>query len=207
MSRRCRRLSRSLAEAVRASVGGELIRRGHVVRGLRRTPLVAGALIAGVLLALHGVGRLAGETATLRLVGLVLVLSSGFVFDDAAARILQASPYPLVRRMVLRIGYVAAVGVPIWALALVRVQPSLNAAAGLTAEVLAGLAVVWATAAWGRRWGFDEPGVATAPVLLGLLYLPVIIPRARTLALPVLVGAAVLLILAMRDPAARRWRL
>ena len=91
---------------------------------------------------------------------------------------------------------------------------------GLTVELLAALAVVWATAAWGRRRGVDEPGIATAPVLLGLLFLGTMHPRVRLLVGPgpqwlaahlrwaaVLACAAALLAVAMRDvttPAVRR---
>ena len=201
-----------------ASVARELIRTGHLVRGLRRAPLVVGALTVGGLLALYRADDPAGGIGSLRMIGLILVLGSGFALDDAAAPTLQASPYPLVRRMCLRIGCTATVVVPLWTFALTRVH-HVSLAVGLTIELLAGLAVVWAAAAWGRRWGFDEPGIATAPVLLALLYLAVAVPRTRLLVGPgpqwlaahlrwtaVLAAAVALLAFAMRDPMTRRPR-
>ena len=195
-----------------ASVGSELIRTGYLMRGLRRAPPAVGALTVGGLLTLFRAGDPAGGIGALRAVGLTLVLGSGFALDDAAAPTLQASPYPLVRRMCLRIGCAGAVVVPLWTLALVWIH-HLSLAVGLTVELLGALAVVWATAAWGRRLGFDEPGIATAPVLLGLLYLAIALPRTQLLVEPgpqwlaahlrwaaVLAGAATLLAVAMRDP-------
>jgi len=207
------------------SVAAELIRTGHLVRSLRLAPLVVGAVAVAATLLLHHGGPPSG-IVPVRLVGLILALGGGFVLDDAAAPTLQASPYPLARRLGLRIGCAAAVVVPLWTLVLVRLLPPgagrVSLALGLTVELLAATAVVWAAAAWGRRRGLDEPGVATAPVLLGLVFLGGVHPTARLLVGPgpqwfaahlrwaaVLVCAAALLALAMRDPAARRrpiWR-
>ncbi len=205
------------------SVAGELIRTGHLVRGLRLAPLVVSALTVAGVLALHRAGGPAGEITPLRVVGLILALGSGFALDDTAAQTLQSSPYPLVRRLWLRIGCAAVVVVPLWTIALWQLLPAATGSAhrvslsvGLTVELLAALAVVWATAAWGRRRGLDEPGIATAPVLLGLLFLGAMHPRARLLVGPgpqwsaahmrwatVLACAAALLAVAMRE--SRRW--
>jgi hypothetical protein len=202
------------------SVAAELIRSGHLVRGLRVAPLVVGAVSVGVVPALPHAGVGISPVTVLRVVGLILVLGGAFAFDDPAARTLQAIPYPLARRLWLRAGCAAAVVVPLWSVVLLL--PSVSGgsmvsrwslALGLTVEVLAELAVVWATAAWGRRRGVDEPGIAAAPVLLCLVLIGAMNPRARLFVGPgpewlaahlrwtaVLVCAAALLALAMRDP-------
>jgi hypothetical protein len=193
------------------SVAGELIRTGHLLRSLRRAPLVVGAVAVAAALALHYAGATSG-ILPLRVVGLILVLGSGFALDDAAAPTLQASPYPLARRLWLRIGSVTAVVVPLWTVVLAPAARSL--ALGLMVELLAALAVVWATAAWGRRRGLDEPGIATAPVLLGVVFLGAVHTRVALLVGPgsewlaahlrwaaVLGIGVALLTLAMRDPA------
>lgn len=84
---------RAAATAMTASVASELIRTGHLVRGLRLAPLIVGAVAVGAALALHHGG---------------------------------VPPDPIAS------------------------------------------AVVCAAAAWGRRHALDEPGIATAPVLLGV---------------------------------------
>lgn len=117
--------------------------------------------------------------------------------------------------------------VPLWTIAAWRLLQAAPASAdrvsvsiGLTVELLAALAVVWATAAQGRRRGLDEPGITTAPVLLGLVFLGTMHPKARLLVGPgpqwpaahmrwaaLLACAAALLAMAMCDvttPAVRR---
>ena len=156
------------------SVALELVRSGYLVRSVRVVPLVVGAVAVATLWA-HPSG-VADVTGPLRVVGLVLALAGGFVLDDAAAITLQASPYSLARRLWLRIGCAAAVIGPLWGIALVRLlshAPASQRATlglGLTVELAAALAVVWAAAAWCRRRGVHEPGIATAPVLLGLIF-------------------------------------
>ncbi len=201
------------------SVAGELVRTGYLLRSLRPVPLVAGAVAAAAVLVLHHGGALTGVTSV-RVVGLVLALGCGFLLDDPAAPTLQPSPYPLARRLWLRIACAAAVVVPLWSVGLILLLPRAvdrrPVALGLTVELAAGLTVVWAVAAWGRRRGVDEPGVATAPALLGLVFLATMNPQVRLLVGPgphwvaahlrwaALLGvAAALLVLAMRDPAAR----
>jgi len=169
-----------------ARVARELIRAGHLVRGLRWAPLHVGTVTVGLLLVLRLSGLAVTGVMAARVVALVLALGSGFALDDQAASTVQASPYPLARRLWLRIAATAALVVPLWTLALplVRVDPVLSLRLGLTVEFLAALAVVWATAAWCRRRGLDEPGVATAPVLLGLLVVCALYPRAPMLVPP-----------------------
>ena len=158
------------------------------------------------------------------MLGLLLALGSGYVLDDGAAVTLQASPYGLARRLWLRIGCAAAVVTPLWAAMLAYLLPSAPAGdrwalgLGLTVELAAALAVVWAVAAWGRRRGVEHPGIITTPVLLASLLLAASISRAPMLVGPgpqwtpahlrwsgVLVGATCVLVAGMRDPAAR-WR-
>lgn len=180
-------------------------------------PLVIGALAIGALFAHRG--GVADVTIALRVLGLVLALAGGFALDDAAATTLHASPYPLARRLLLRIGCVAAVIATLWGVALLRLLPDAptgqRAALGLgvTVELAAALAVVWSVAAWGRRRGLDEPGIVTAPVLLSLIFAGAAQPRVPMLVGPgadwltahlrwtaVLIGALVCLAYAMRDP-------
>jgi hypothetical protein len=204
-------------------VAWELVRRGHLVRSLRLAPFGPAAVAVVVLL----VARRAGTDdviGDLRILGLLLGLGSGYVLDDGAAVTLQASPYSLARRLWLRIGCAVAVVTPLWTAMLFYLLPSAPAGdrwalgLGLTVELAAALAVVWATAAWGRRRGVEHPGIITSPALLAALLLAASVSRAPMLVGPgpqwtpahlrwsgVLVGATGMLVAAMRDPAAR-WR-
>lgn len=204
------------------SVAWELVRSGHLMRSLRLAPFVAGAAAVAVFLAARG-GDTHDVIGDLRVLGLLLALSSGYVLDDGAAVTLQASPYSLARRLWLRIGCAAAVVVPLWAAMLARFLPSAppgdrwNLGLGLTVELAAALTVIWAVAAWGRRYGFEHPGIITTPALLAALLLAASISQAPMLVGPgtewtpahlrwsgVLVAATCLLLAGMRDPAARR---
>jgi hypothetical protein len=203
------------------SVAWELVRRGHLVRSLRLTPLVTGAAAAAAFLAARG-GDTHDVIGDLRVVGLLLALDSGYVLDDGAAVTLEASPYSLARRLWLRIGGAAAVVVPLWAAVLARFLPSAPPGdrwalgLGLTVELAAALIVIWAVAAWGRRLGFDHPGIITTPAFLASLLLAASIPQAPMLVgfgaqwtpahlrwSGILVGVTCVLVAAMRDPAAR----
>jgi hypothetical protein len=207
------------------SVAWELVRSGHLVRSLRLAPFVAGAAAAAGFLAVRG-GDTHDVIGDLRVLGLLLALGSGYVLDDGAAVTLQASPYSLACRLWLRIGCAGAVVVPLWTVLLARFLPSAPSGdrwalgVGLTVELAAALTVIWAVAAWGRRHGFDHPGIITTPALLAALLLAASIPQA-----PMLVGfgaqwtpahlrwsgilacAACVLVAGMRDPAAvwTRW--
>lgn len=205
------------------SVARELVRSGHLVRSLRLAPFVIGAAAVAAFLAARR-GDTHDVVADLRVLGLLLALGSGYVLDDGAAVTLQASPYSLARRLWLRIGCAAAVLVPLWAAVLARYLPSAAAGQrwvlglGLTVELAAALTVIWAVAAWGRRHGFEHPGIITTPALLAALMLAASIPQAPMLVgggarwtpahlrwSGILVGATCVLVAGMRDPAAR-WR-
>ncbi|MFG1606602.1 hypothetical protein [Actinoplanes sp. NPDC049265] len=205
------------------SVGWELVRRGHLRRGLRLTPLAAGAVSVVAFL----VSRRGGSPdalGDLRVAALLLTLGSGYVLDDGAAGILQASPYALARRVRLRIAAAAVLLVPAWASLLAGLLRSARPSdrwtlgLGLTVEFAAVLTVVWAIAAVARRRGVDHPGVVTGPALLASLFLMSSLARAPMLVglgpdwVPahlrwsaVLAGAAAVLAVAVGDPAAD-WR-
>jgi len=203
------------------SVAWELVRSGHLVRSLRLAPVVSAVIAAAAFLAVRS-----GDTDDVigdpRVLGLLLALGSGYVLDDGAAVTLQASPYSLARRLWLRIGFAAAVVVPLWTAVLARFLPSAPAGdrwalgLGLTVELAAALTVIWAVAVWGRRHGFEHPGIITTPALLASLLLAASIPQEPMLVgfgpqwtpahlrwSGVLVGAACVLVAGMRDPAAR----
>lgn len=203
------------------SVAWALVRSGHLARSLRLAPNVAAVVAVAAFLAIRGGDEFIADP---RVVGLLLALGSGYVLDDGAAVTLQASPYGLARRLWLRIGAAAAVVVPLWTVVLARVLPSAPAGdrwalgLGLTVELAAALAVIWAVAAWGRRHGFEHPGIITTPALVAALLLAASIPQAPMLVGPgaqwtaahlrwsgILVGATCVLVAGMRDPAAR-WR-
>ena len=205
------------------SVAWELVRCGHLVRSLRLAPF-GPAAVAGVALLVarrDGTDDVIGD---LRVLGLLLAMGSGYVLDDGAAVTLQASPYGLARRLWLRIACATAIVTPLWTTMLAYLLPSAPASdrwalgLGLTVELAAALAVVWAIAAWGLRRGVEHPGIITTPVLLASLLLVASISGAPMLVglglqwtsahlrwSGILVGGTCVLLAAMRDPAAR-WR-
>jgi hypothetical protein len=202
---------------VRGSVTWELVRSGHLVRSLRLAPVAVGVAAAAAFLA----ARRGDAVEDLRVLGLLLALGGGYVLDDGAAVTLQASPYTLARRLWLRIGCAVAVLAPSWAALLAARLPSaadrFTVGLGLTVELAAVLTAMWAVAAWGRRHGFDHPGVITTPALLASLLVTSSISRAPMLVAPgtqwtaahlrwsaALALAACALLAGMRDPAARR---
>jgi hypothetical protein len=198
-------------------VAWALVRSGRLVRSLRLAPFATGAAAVAAFLAVrHGDTR--DVVGDLRVVGLLLALGSGYALDDPAAVTLHASPYPLARRTGLRLGAAAAFVVAVW-VAVLAWYHRWGLGLGLTVELAAALAVTWAVAAWGRRHGFDQPGLATTPALLAALLLAAAVPRAPMLVGPgpgwaaahlrwsgVLVVAAGALMVALRDPAARYYR-
>ncbi|MEV6842437.1 hypothetical protein [Actinoplanes sp. NPDC051411] len=202
----------------------ELVRSGHLVRSLRLAPFGPGVAAVVVLLVARrgGTHDVAGDLRTL---GLLLALGSGYVLDDGAAVTLQASPYGLARRLGLRIGCAVVAVAPPWTVMLIRLLPSAPAGdrwalgLGLTVELAAALTLVWAVAACGRRHGVEHPGIITTPALLAVLLLATSISRAPMLVgtgpqwtaahlrwSGVLLGAAAVLVAAMRDPAGVRSR-
>ena len=205
------------------SVAWELVRRGHLVRSVPLAPFGPAAVTVGVLLVVRR-GGTADVIGDLRILSLLLALGSGYVLDDGAAVTLQASPYRLARRLWLRIGCAAVVVAPLWTAMLAYLLPSAPASdrwalgLGLTVELAAAVAVVWAIAAWGHRRGVEHPGIITTPALLASLLVAASISRAPMLVgsgpqwtpahlrwSGILAGATCLLVAAMRDPAAR-WR-
>ena len=205
------------------SVAWELVRGGHLVRSLRLAPFVTSAAAVAAFLAARR-GDTHDVIADLRVLALLLALGSGYVLDDGAAVTLQASPYSLARRLWLRIGFAAAVVAPLWTTMLAHYLPSVPAGdrwalgLGLTVELAAALTVIWAVATWGRRHGFEHPGIITTPALLTSLLLTASIPQAPMLVgygpqwtpahlrwSAILISATCLLVAAMSDPAAR-WR-
>jgi hypothetical protein len=204
------------------SVAWELVRSGHLVRSLRLAPFVTGVVVAAAFL-LARRGDTHDIIGDLRVLGLLLALSSGYVLDDGAAVTLEASPCSLARRLWLRIGCAAAIVVALWTAILAYLLPSAPAGErwalglGLTVELAAALTVIWAVAAWGRRHGFEHPGIITTPALLASLLLAASVPRAQMLVgsgpqwtpahlrwSGILAGAICVLLAGMRDPAARR---
>jgi hypothetical protein len=204
------------------SVAWELLRSGHLVRSLRLAPFAVVTVAVAAFLAARR-GDTHDVIGDLRVVGLLLALGSGYVLDDGAAVTLQASPYTLARRLWLRIGCAAAVVVPLWTAVLARYLPSAPAGdrqalgLGLTVELAAALTVIWAVAVWGRRRGFEHPGIITTPALLASLLPAASIPQAPMLVgagaqwtpahlrwSGIVAGATCVLVAGMRDPAARR---
>jgi hypothetical protein len=202
------------------SVAWELVRSGHLVRSLRLAPFISAVVAVAAFLAVRSGSDF---IADLRVVGLLLALGSGYVLDDGAAATLQASPYSLARRLWLRIGCAGAVVVPLWTGALAHYLPSAPPGdrwalgLGLTVELAAALAVIWAVAVWGRRHGFEHPGIITTPALVAALLLAASIPQAPMLVgygpqwtqahlrwSGILLAASCVLVAAMRDPAAGR---
>ena len=203
------------------SVAGQLVRSGHLVRSVRLAPFLPGVVTVLALL----VARRGGThdvLVDLRMLGLLLALGSGYVLDDGAAVTLEASPYNVVRRLGLRIGCAVAVVAPLWTVMLAYLLPSAPAGdrwavgLGVTVELAAALAVVWAVATWGRRRGIEHPGIITTPALLASLVLAASFSRAPMLVGPgpqwtsahlrwsgVLVAASCVLLAGVRDPAAR----
>jgi hypothetical protein len=205
------------------SVALELVRSGHLVRSVRLAPF-GPSVVAVVAVLVTRRGGTHDAMGDLRVLGLLLALGSGYVLDDGAAVTLQASPYALARRLGLRIACAAAVAIPLWTLMLAYLLPSAPPSdrwalgLGLTVELTAALAVVWAVAAWGLRRGVEHPGIITTPALLAVLLLATSFSRAPMLVGPgpqwtpahlrwsgILAGATCALLAGMRDPAAR-WR-
>ncbi|MFI5913243.1 hypothetical protein [Dactylosporangium sp. NPDC051541] len=203
------------------TVTWELVRAGHLVRSVRLAPLLPAVATAAVLLVTRRDGT-PDALGDLRLLALLLALGCGYVLDDSAAGLLQASPWSLARRLTLRMGCATAVTAPLWTLMLAYLLPSAPAAdrwdlgLGTTIELAAALGVVWAVAAWARRRGVDHPGLITSPALLAALLLAASMSRAPMLVSTgpqwttahlrwsaVLAAATVTLLAAMRDPAHR----
>ncbi|MBL8775901.1 MAG: hypothetical protein JNK12_08220 [Acidimicrobiales bacterium] len=137
-----------------------------------RLPVVAGGPALGLaLLAALSLVQDAGALL-LVLVGLVIVAPVGYLFDDAAADLLAASPTTLARRRVASVALGAPVLLLGWLVALDRAAfldgyASLPLAA-LSAEILALGCATLAMAAVAAGRGDRSPGLSAA---IGLLVL------------------------------------
>lgn len=108
----------------------------------------------------------------LRAVGVIAVLGAAFVLDDEAAPTLEASPSTVAWRRSLRVFTASLLVAVPWALVWWRVEVHDTEApwAGLSLELAALLALALATAAAVTRWaGTTDPGVATTPVVFGVV--------------------------------------
>jgi hypothetical protein len=159
----------------------------------------------------------------LRGVAVLLAAALALAVDEPAAQLLDATPTPLVQRLVARAGLCCAVLVPGWLLTIgvaTRAGADVPVAA-LTLELAALTAVGLAVPASLRRWWqVSEPGLVTGPVLFGALLGAAHLPPTLAL-LPgspadpvwdaahqrwalVLIAAGLLLARAVADPATAR---
>lgn len=190
-----------------------------------RLPVVAGGPALGlVLLATLSLVQEPGALL-LVLVGLLVVAPVGYLFDDAAADVLAASPTTLARRRVARVTLGAPVLLLGWLVAVDRGAfldgyPSLPVAA-LSAEILALGCATLAMAAVAADRGDRSPGLSAAIGLLVLVAVLFVLHQAVPPQWPIpalqpdahhrrwwWVTAAALATIAWtsRDPAARRHR-
>jgi hypothetical protein len=174
-------------------------------------PIVAAAAVAGV------VARLAELDPSMErlLVALLLALGTSLVLDDPAAATLAASPTTLWRRRRLRLTLaLGLVGVAWVAVGRVAGHPDVGLAppgpASLVLVTFVGVVLASAALAGGDH---QLGGVAAGPVLLGFMVVANLLPDRWSL-LPaagherrwalVLAATLVVLLVASRDPAARR---
>ena len=118
--------------------------------------------------------------AVLRGLAVLLAASLALSVDEAAARLLDASPTALRRRLGARLAVCAAGVVPLWAgaLALAEWRGAAVPAPALTLELAALCALGLAVPAALRRWkGVPEPAIVTGPLLLGTVLLASQLPR------------------------------
>jgi len=203
----------------RASVAAELVRSGALRRAIRWEPAVAGCAAAGALLAWRH--DTPAPLGLLRGLSLAVVLGVLFVLDDPAARMIEAAPMPWRYRLTLRVLVALGIAGPAFLALGAVLAPDVGIGAGVGLEVATVLAIGLAGAAVAFRfWEVDAPGLVTAPIVLGFLGgLALVPPRWALIVVPgpqwpaahlrwagVLIAAAVLVALASRDPAARRYR-
>ena len=201
----------------RASVAAELVRSGALRRAVRWEPALAGCAAAVALLVWRH--DTPAPLALLRGLSLVVVLGVLFVLDDPAARIVEATPVAWRYRLTLRVVVALVIAGPTFLALGAVLAPAVGIGAGVGVEVATVLAIGLAGAAIAfRYWAVDEPGLATAPIVLGFVgALALVPPRWTLIVVPgpqwpaahvrwagVLLAAAVLVVLASRDPAARR---
>ena len=193
-----------------------------LLRSVRWQPTVAGAAIAAVLLGVRRdhLGHSAQAVTALRAVALLLAVGVAFALDDRSRRTVQSVPSPAWWRAVGQASVALVPAVVAWVAALVWVSTRTGdlPALALSLEAAALVAVGLALAAGLVRWrDLVDPGAVAGPVLLvsGLMIaqLPERVAlmvgpgpgwSAAHLRWSALLAAAVaILLLAVRDPAAR----
>lgn len=161
----------------------------------------------------------------LRCVALLLAVACASALDDPTRSLLAAVPTPAWWRAALRLAVVVLPAALAWVAALLwtvhHVAGPLPAGA-LTLEAAGLTAAVLAVAAGLARWrGLDDPGLVAGPVVLGLALLLVQLPERLVMVGPpgahwaaahqrwalLSLAAAAVLVLSLRDPAARVRRL
>ena len=188
-----------------------------------RLGVVAGGPVTGLALLVFLSFLERPMALLLVLVGLLMVISVGYLFDDPAADVLAASPFDLARRRLTRL----ALGMPVviagWLLAL-RQGSFLDGydalpVGALTVEIAAFAAFTLAVAAVAARRGDHAPGISAAAGLFVMVALLFVARQALPSAWPipelqpnthadrwrwVLAASLAVLAWASRDPASRR---
>lgn len=198
-----------------------------LVRVVRWQPVLVAAAASMTLLWWQDdrLAEQAGAVWLLRCVALLLAVASASALDDPTRPLLAAVPTPQWWRAALRMVVVVVPASLVWAAALLWVAARTGGrvpGAALTLEAAGLMALVLAVAGGLARWrGTDDPGLVAGPVVLGLgVLLPRLPGRLAMAGLPgpgwdaahvrwsvLLVAAAVVLALSVRDPAqrVRRW--
>jgi hypothetical protein len=180
----------------------------------------ATTMVVGI--AIIAIGTRAGVAQRLALAGAVVAAGSGFLLDDPAAVTLAASPTSFPVRRLLRV-WVVAIGAILWWVAAATFCAQRVGGLplhGLTLEfamlVAAGLAASAVAVTLGDRTGGGIPGAVFVLVWFATTYLPPrswlpfptgpAFPGASTRLVVMLAVAVVVLVVASRDPTARRPR-
>lgn len=147
----------------------------YVVRAMRWSPLAIAVAVATAIV----VAERNGDAAKpLEAVSILLASALGYLFDDPAADLLDASPRPLLRRRVDRIGCALTPTVSLW-IALVWIQrpASTNELLALSAMFagLVGMSLGLAGLAC-RRLPAGHGGLYVGPALLALLIVSTTFP-------------------------------
>ena len=142
-----------------------------------------------------------------------------FVLDDPAARIIEATPVSWRYRLTLRALVALMIAGPAFLALDAVLAPGVGIGVGVGVEAATVLAIglVGAAVAF-RYWDVCEPGLVTAPIVLGFVGALAFVPARWALVVGpgpqwpaahlrwagVLLAAAGLLVAASRDPAAHR---
>lgn len=194
-------------------------------RALSRPAVLAGCAAAAALgLLAHGwLDDPFGALTVLRGAAVLLACAVAFAVDDPSYDVLAASPTPLRRRVLARVGLAGAVAAGTWC-ALLLLTAAVGGdlpAAALTLEAAALMSFAAAAALWLQTWrGIAEPGLLVAPAVAGAVLAAHLLPARWALLAPApgapgwaaahqrwaaVLGLAVLLAAAgTRDRAARR---